>query len=315
MVHMNQMTGLDFSEPPSPDASAATADPAAGNAVPQSEGQPAQAQQKPANVRRVLAAPGKFAQAKQFEMAPNGPHPLLEGVESVQALSEYPAGQWRASSATVDVILELAQNRETGEPVLWLLRHGEGQIIVSAYGSLFTNKLLGVQDNARLLANIVKWSRAMRGQVIIDDAHQGLVAFYDPQAFFGDARLYASLWWLVALWLVFVLGPQRLRVAGSTWNPVDITSFARASGGYLARALKPATVGQRLFENFFNDIRRHMGLPATGAPMWDWMLTRGVAAAHEIEQLQQLHGKVLRAQRIDLSKLQNLLVQLRRKIL
>jgi hypothetical protein len=341
MAHMELLTGLKFSQP-----APATAEPPAGDtagkpplpvqrpaqlpvqppALPpaqQAEQKPEAESQKPVEkpekkkqtVQSAVEAIQKLAQPQQFELVPNGPHPLLAGVKSVQALSEYPTGQWRADSDTVDLILELAQNPESGEPVLWLLRSGKGQIIVSAYGSILTNKLLGVHDNARLLANVVNWSRVGGGRVIIDDAHQGLVAFYDPAAFFGDKRLHASLWWLAGLWLVFVLGPQRLRAPGSGWNPVDITSFVRASGGFLARALKPATAGQRLFENFFNDIRRHTGLPANGAPMWDWIGARGTVAAHDVAQLQELHGKVLRGQRVDLSKLQNLLVQIRKNLL
>ena len=42
--------------------------------------------------------------------------------------------------------------------------------------------------------------------MIIDDAHQGLVSFYDPDKFFGDSRLHRTLLWLLGLWLVFVLG-------------------------------------------------------------------------------------------------------------
>jgi hypothetical protein len=303
MQHMEAMTGLIFVESVQEN----------GTAAPQAPEQTAEQkrQQELEAAREAAAATRKLDKPTQFHIVPNGPHPLLAGVSAVQALSEYPTSQWRAVSESADLILELAQNRESAEPALWLLRYGEGQIIVSAYGSILTNKLLGESDNARLLANIVEWSRAPGGKVIVDDAHQGLVAFYDAEAFFGDPRLHASLWWLGALWLVFVLGPQRLRGAGTTWNPVDITSFVRASGGFLARALRPAAAGQRLFENFFNDIRRNLGLPANGAPVWDWVSARGAVPVHDVAQLQELHGDVLRGKRVDLSKLQNLLVQVR----
>lgn len=325
MEHMKAMTGLSFVESvaangtPLPQATAGEQTPP-GPAI-EPEAKPGEAPDKTAAQKRrerlkeAAAATQKLPKPKQFHMVPNGPHPLLAKVDSVQALSEYPTAQWRAVSESADLILELAQNRESQEPALWLLRYGEGQVIVSAYGSILTNKLLGENDNARLLANIVEWSRAPGGKVIIDDAHQGLVAFYDAEAFFGDPRLHASLWWLGALWLIFVLGPQRLRAAGSSWNPVDITSFVRASGGFLARALRPAAAGQRLFENFFNDIRRNLGMSATGAPVWDWMSARGAVPVQDVAQLQELHGKVLRAERIDLSKLQNLLVRVRAHLL
>lgn len=311
MDHMKAMTGLTFVESVAEDGAAS---PQASAAEPEAKtGQTPDetAAQKRQRMKDAAAATRKLDEPEQFHMVPKGPHPLLTDVSSVQALSEYPTSQWRAVSETADLILELTQNRESQEPALWLLRYGEGQIIVSAYGSILTNKLLGENDNARLLANIVQWSRAPGGKVIIDDAHQGLVAFYDAEKFFGDARLHASLWWLVALWLIFVLGPQRLRAAGSNWNPVDITSFVRASGGFLARALRPAAAGQRLFENFFNDVRRNLGMSTNGAPVWDWISARGAVPVHDVARLQELHGKVLRGEHIDLSKLQNLLVQVR----
>lgn len=261
--------------------------------------------------RQSRASFQKLAQPLHFELVPNGAHPLLEGVKTVAAISEYPSSQWRASSSTGDLVLELAQDPASGEPMLWLLRHGKGQIVVGAYGSVFTNKLLGEKDNARLLANIVKWSRGKGGQVIIDDAHQGLVAFYDPQAFFGDCRLHRTLWWLLGLWLIFVLGPQRLRATGSSWNPVDVTSFVRASGGFMARVLKPAAAGQQLFVNFFNAVRRQAGLPLDGEPIWDWMRGRGAVSAGDVEQLRELHEKVLHGRRVDLPKLHNLLTRVR----
>jgi hypothetical protein len=314
MAHMEAMTGLTFIQSVAEDGTVAQApaDERAPEAEKKPEPTPEQQRLERQKARQaVIMATQKLDPPQAFHMVPNGPHPLLAGVDSVQALSEYPTSQWRAVVDEPVLLLELAQNRDSEQPVLWLRRYGDGQIVVSAYGSILTNKLLGEHDNARLLANIVEWSRAKGGKVIIDDAHQGLVAFYDAQAFFGDRRLHASLGWLVALWLIFVLGPQRLRAAGSGWNPVDITSFVRASGGFLARALRPAAAGQRLFENFFNDIRRNLGLPANGAPMWDWISARGAVPAGDIAQLQELHGDVLRGQRIDLSKLQNLLVQVR----
>ena len=247
-------------------------------------------------------------------MTPNGLHPLLDGVSSVAALSEYPTSQWRAASGMADIVLELAHDPDTQVPMLWLIRYGEGQIIVSAYGSVLTNKLLGTADNARLLTNIVKWSIAAGGRILIDDAHQGLVAFYDPEAFFGDRRLHWSLLWLIGLWLEFVLGPQRMRAAAVRWSPVDITSFVRASGGFMARVLEPAAVAQQLFANFFNDVRRQVGLPQSGAPLWEWIEQRPAVAPGDLEQLRRLHGRALQGRRVDLPKLHDLLLRIRHQL-
>jgi len=111
---------------------------------------------------------------------PIGNHPLLQNVNSVAALSEFPADDWRAKPHEVSAILELAVRESTQAPALWLAPNGHGQLIVCGFGSSFTNKLIGEDDNAQLLSNIVRWSLAAGGRVLIDDAHQGAVDFYDP---------------------------------------------------------------------------------------------------------------------------------------
>jgi hypothetical protein len=199
-------------------------------------------------------------------------------------------------------------------PALWLVPWGDGQIIVSAYGSLFTNKAIGERDNARLLANIVHWSLGKKGRVIIDDAHQGLVSFYDPDKFFGDARLHRALLWLLVLWLVFVLGPRRLRCAMSDWNPLDVTSFVRATGGFMARVLRPAAAGQRLFANFFNEIRSRLGMTPDGAPLWDWLAAHAVIPAADLKLMQDLHQRVAEQRRVDLAELHNLIARVRAQL-
>lgn len=315
MEHMQAMTGLQFTQVGEGDDKVEDDGDSSAESKSDQKDKSAAPERAPPRAQDIITATTKLAEPLRFSMVPNDGHPLMEGVKSVAALSEYPTAQWRASSSMVDLVLELAQDPVSGEPVLWLVRYGNGQIIVSAFGSVFTNKLLGESDNARLLANIVKWSRGPGGQILIDDAHQGLVTFYDPEAFFGDQRLHHSLWWLLGLWLVFVLGPQRLRAAATSWNPVDITSFVRASGGFMARVLQPASAARQLFANFFNDIRRQTGLPANGAPVWDWMSGRNTIASEDVEQLRELHGAAARGRRIDLSKLQNLLAQVRSNLI
>lgn len=260
--------------------------------------------------RDIIDARTKLEAPQRFEMRPAGAHPLLQGVTKVSALSEYPTSKWHGWFGPSGA-MELAHDPDSGAPVLWLLPSGRGQIIVSGYGSVFTNKRLGEDDNARLLANIVRWSLRDAGKVIVDDAHQGLVAFYDPDAFFGDARLHVTLWWLLGLWLVFVIGAQRLRPAQSSWNPVDLTGFVRATGGFMARVMRPAAAGQRMIANFFDDVRTRLGLPADGMPVWDWLRAQPVVPAEDIARLEALHAKVQRGHRVDLSQLHNLLVRLR----
>ena len=294
MDHMQTMTGLTFKMMPPPE-------PKKGGKI------------EPATTRDAVLAVTRLAEPMRYESAPNGVHPLLAGVRSIQAVSEFPTAQWQASSDRA-VVLELVSDHKSGVPALWLMPYGDGQIIVSAYGSLFTNKVLDQLDNARLLGNIVHWSLGERGGVIIDDAHQGLVSFYDPDKFFGDARLHRALLWMLALWLVFVLGPRRLRGAMDSWNPLDVTSFVRATGGFMARVLRPAAAAQQLFANFFNEIRSRLGLTTDGAPLWDWLAARSVIPAADLNRMQDLHRRATAQRRVDLTELHNLIARVRAQL-
>jgi hypothetical protein len=324
MEHLQDMTQMTFSEWPGAldtEAPAEGAPAAAESNTPKAMPAPKPDQPKnddskdvdseeDASLSDMLDAQAKLDEPLRFAMEPVAPHPLLDGVTKVSALSEYPTSKWNGWFSATGA-MELAHDPESGTPVLWLVPVGQGQIIVSAYGSILTNKLLGDDNNARLLANIVRWSLRGGGKVIIDDAHQGMVAFYDPEAFFGDSRLHVTLWWLAGLWLLFVIGSQRLRPALSSWNPVDITGFVRATGGFMARVMRPAAVGQQMIANFFNDARKHLGLAADGAPLWDWLRAQPAVSSQDIEWLQTLHAKVQQGRRVDLSQLHNLLARLR----
>jgi hypothetical protein len=295
--HLKEMTGLTFTQLAVPEA------PKQGEAAPAPQ----------PTTRDALLAVSRWAEPQRTEFAPNGPHPLLEGVSSLLAVSEFPSANWQASS-DLAVVLDLASSRDASVPALWLSPYGEGQIIVSAYGSIFTNKVIGEQDNARLFANIVRRSLGENGRVIIDDAHQGLVSFYDPAKFYGDSRLHRSLLWLLALWLVFVLGPRRLRSIPAEWQPLDVTSFVRATGGFMARVLRPAVAGQRLFANFFNEIRGRLGMTADGAPVWEWLSVHAVIPPADLDRLQELHRRVAARRRVDLGELHNLIARVRAQL-
>ena len=79
------------------------------------------------------------------------------------------AGRFRISKCAVAGFVGACRragacdDHDSRVPALWLLPYGDGQIIFSAYGSIFTNKVLGERDNAQLLANIVRWSLRREG--------------------------------------------------------------------------------------------------------------------------------------------------------
>ena len=244
-----------------------------------------------------------------------GAHPLLQGVKSVQVTSEFPASRWRATPMDRSGVLQIGQIAGTGDGAIWLRRQGDGQVITFAVAGIFSNETIGERDNARLLANLIAWSRGSGGAVIFDDAHQGAVSYYDAKAFFKDSRLHRTLAWIVVLWFVFVLGVQRLRSRIADWNPVDVTAFLASSGEFFAATLTPAAAGARLLANFFNSVRARLGLTQDGTPEWVWLSGHAGVSARDLEELRRLHARVQAGRSIDLVRLQNLLVQLQGNVI
>lgn len=251
----------------------------------------------------------RLSPPEKKELTPVGMHPLTHSVAAIAGLSEYPASNWQARPGDANVVLELARDSASNGAGLWLTQVGAGRIIVCGYGSAFTNKVIGEKDNAQLLANIVARSVGPSGRVLFDDAHQGVVRFYDAAAFFGDARLHRTLYWIVVLWLVFVLGSQHLRSRRTSWNPLDVTTFVRTTGNFLNRVLTPARAGQRMFENFFAMARRRRGLVDSTETDWQWLGRQTAIGTAELGELQQLHARVHDNRAVDLTRLHNLINQ------
>src|SRR2546427_7001803 len=89
------------------------------------------------------------------------------------------------------------------------------------------------------------------GAVLFDDEHQGLAAAYDPAKFYNDPRLYGTIGVLAAVWLVWGLGGTRLRLPAMRVPAPREAELVRATGGVLARVLRPPAPARRMFEHFF----------------------------------------------------------------
>ncbi|MFZ0500167.1 MAG: DUF4350 domain-containing protein [Steroidobacteraceae bacterium] len=252
----------------------------------------------------------------KLEIRPrDGRFPLLGGVGHIESL-QYVSRSWHATGVDERLPLELAARSDDGHPVIWLERSGAGQIILCTVASLFSNAGVLRGDNAQLLANVIAWSRGPGGAVVFDDAHQGLTAFYDAKAFFADPRLHATLAWIVLLWLAFVLGSQPLRARRREWRPLDETAYVEAGGRYLAAVVRPADAAQRLIEDFLKSLRARLNLESHAeddAPhaVWQWLRTQPAVSAAERQELQACYARACAGERVDLTRLQNLLAQLR----
>lgn len=277
---------------------------------------PRATQQGPASSQTLSNGLLSLLEPAHISIEPRGSHPLLAQVQQLQAVSELPSSSWRVVPQDGQLLLALAQRADTPahEPVVWLKSQALGQLIVCSVATLFSNQQLDQADNARLLSNIVAWARAPAGTVIFDDAHQGLVAFYDAQAFFRDPRLHRTLGWLLLLWLAFVLGPLRLHDTHRDWQPVDETGIINASGRFFSAAVTRSDAARRLLENFFNRLRRRLGLQENGAPLWDWLQAQAKVSDAQRLELQRLFERAYAGQRVALVKLQNLLALLQEEI-
>jgi hypothetical protein len=239
-----------------------------------------------------------------------GSHPLLRGVREIRVVSDLPASHWRGKPRD-GATLAIARRVDDGNAALWLQPRGQGQIVVCALAAPFDNAHIAQADNAQLLANIIAWSRTPRGAVLFDDGHQGLVSFYDPQAFFADPRLHRSLGWIGLLWLVWVLGAQPLRATQSQWAPLDEAALIDASGRFFSRHVAAAPAARELLENFFNELHRRLRQAEDGTPPWEWLAVQPRVTSVQLERLRRSWQRAAANENVDLARLQNLLVEVR----
>lgn len=257
-----------------------------------------------------------FIEPQREELLPNRPHAYFSGVREVVALTDFPRENWTVDIPNDGFVLTLAHERKSGAGALWTRSMGDGQVVISGCGSIFTNRALGLADNARLLANIVAANLAPRGAVLFDDVHQGLTASYDPTKFYRDSRLYETLGILAAVWLSWVLGSTRLHGLGASAAGVTPAlpreaELVRATGGFFSRVVRPDAAARRIFELFFerlySQVPRARG--ADGMP-WSYLERHSQVAPAEVRQLRSWYDDARASRRVPLLGLHNLIVHI-----
>jgi len=256
--------------------------------------------------------------AEPRKLVPAFTHPLTRDLDHVQAEWKKTEGLgWSFEGAAEQrSLLVLLADSQSNDPALWLGRVGSGRMIISRHADLFGNVSLGQGDNARLLANLVENSLGEDGYVIFDDMHHGLSTLYDPEAFFDDSRLHHTLWFILLLWLVYLLGHTN-RFQSLTHKPrrMQLVEHVRAIGNFLARRLQPATAARRILLHFFNDIRRYHGLPRNGQPVWEKLAGYQQLDPRDLAQLKSLYQRAEQQQSVNLIKLDQLVKSIRKQLL
>jgi hypothetical protein len=251
-----------------------------------------------------------LAQPLVSTLVANRPHPYLTDVGSALAFSDFQNEPWEVTLPRGGFLLSLAHQREHGAGVLWVRAAGSGTLIISAFGSLFSNRALGRADNARLLGNIVVASVGRGGVVLFDDVHQGLTSTYDPAKFYRDSRLYATLAVLAAVWLTWVLGSTRLRLATPRLAAPREAELVRVTGLFLARVLRPAAAARRMYENFFLRLQRLTAHGAAAAAPWEWLENHPRLSRDEVRQLRLWYADAYSGRRVPLERLHNLIIRI-----
>ncbi len=199
---------------------------------------------------RLADAVRQLTEPRRETLVPNRDHAYFTGVQQVVALSDYESQPWTVKVPYEGFVLALGRQRETGEGAFWTRPLGNGRIVVSGLGTLFTNRALGLADNGRFLSNIIGANLGPEGAVLFDDVHQGLGANYDPAKFYRDPRLHVTIGIIALLWLAWVLGGTTLRIPATRVPVPREAELVRATGGFLARVLMPAAAGRRMFDHF-----------------------------------------------------------------
>lgn len=248
------------------------------------------------------------------DLVPAGTHPLLDDVETLRGYSDGPSAVWTATPVDPQrLYLRLAVEGSTGKDAMWQTVLGRGQIIVAASGTLLSNHVIADTDARRFVTNLVRNHLGARGAVVFDDMHQGDSVLYDAAAFYGDPRLHRTLAFLLAGWVVYVLGSTN-RIAPPPPAPAVPRQgdFVAAVGGLLARRLDRRDAASLLLEEWFTELRRARGLPAGTEPPWDALRATPAFRPQLVNALRAQYERARQRQKVDLVELHNILQQARK---
>jgi len=255
--------------------------------------------------------------AHKRDLIPDLPHPLTLDVHDVSVTWLSSEGRhWHLQGTNkLRSTLVLLRDKFDKSPGLWLSFYGQGHVLISRHSDLFGNVSLGEADNARLFANIIRQMLNTKGKVIFDDMHQGLSVLYDPQAFYHDPRLHHTLLFLLALWIVYIMGhTNRFGQVRQRKPAMQLRQHVSAIGNLFARRLHSSAAALRYARHFFNEVRASYGLPLNGQPVWEQLQYNATIPAPVLERAQHLYQRALHQKRVNLIQFVNTLKIIRREL-
>lgn len=237
---------------------------------------------------------------------PLGGQPAVAGVGALQAETAAPTSIWQPKAMAVgeDAWQAVARLRDYDAEAIWHRPLGAGHVYLVALGSLLTNRGIGEVDNGRFFANVANARLAPGGTAIFDDFHQGLSALYAPSDFFADSRLHVSIAFLLALWLLYLVGTwNRLAPPAAAPAVPGQLDFVRAAGGFLARKLHRSDAARLLFAARFGHLAgRRVGLRE---PPWQRLGDNPSIPAALVGALREDYRQASAGRRVNLVRLRN----------
>ncbi len=253
-----------------------------------------------------------------FILKPTGNHDVISGVKKIVV----PGTEHRArltvrqtSSAPTIRLLVYEEDEVVGKGQAGLAVSvlGQGRVFYMSSSAAFSNAMLGEGDNARLIGNIADYVISAGGSVIFDDMHQGVSVLYDPDAFYGDSRLYKTLWFMGAFWLIYVLGYSNrfATIRHAVVERVRGRDHVSAIGRFFARCLGRQNSAALIVTHFFNDVRRRINMPRNGEPVWNELGDFPRVSPDDVEKLKKFSDAIDNRKRVNLVLLHNLTRKIR----
>jgi hypothetical protein len=252
---------------------------------------------------------------REFVSVPVDGHWLTAGVDGLATHSDRPTDVWDLEIDPNQPAYVLATTPETDGDALLIQSVGAGAVVISTYGSLLQNSMLGQRDNRRFVINLLRHHLAPGGRVLFDDGHQGLSTVYDPRDFVRDPRLWSTLGLLLAFWLLYaVFAETRLGRPVEAVTRASQADFVRTLGGFLARKVSRRDAGLRLIEHFLASVASQLGASGqeTDERTWQRIATAQRMDAGLAEALQRDHRRLLDGRKVKLVELQSRLRAARR---
>jgi hypothetical protein len=250
-----------------------------------------------------------------LEIVPAVEHPLLADVGPLRGYSDDASEVWSLRKPDPSLlVLRLATESSSGNDALWQRPYGNGEIVVAASASLLANRDIGEGGARELVRNLLRHRLGEGGAVIFDDMHQGLSSLYDAAALLRDSRLRYTIWFVLAAWLVYVLGTSNRLAPPRTPHSVPRQGdFVAAAGGFMARRLDRGAAGRLLLDEWLDEVRRARGLPR-GTPLWPELEATPTLARGVYEELHGYERTLARGGAVDLVRLHNSLLKAREAI-